>query len=454
MNDSVQQEKFRRLTEEPVEKLIRQLSVPTIISMLITSFYNMADTFFVGRINNSATGAVGVVFSLMALIQAVGFFFGHGSGNYISRQLGRQNGEDAAKMAATGFFSSFFFGLVITALGFIFLDPLARLLGSTDTILPYAKDYLRYILIGAPFMTASLTLNNQLRFQGSAFFGMIGITCGAILNVLLDPLFIFVLDFGIRGAAMATVISQFVSFCVLCSVCRIKGNIRISLSYFQPCAAYYKEILLIGAPSFLRQGLASLATLSLNLMAGPYGDAAVAAMSVVGRIMNFGASALIGYGQGFQPVCGFNFGAGRYDRIIRAFWYCIWTSAAVLAVLSAVGYACAPWLMTLFRDDPQVIQIGTAALRWQCITFPLSSWIVLSNMMTQNLRMAFRAMFLSMARQGLFFIPLVLILPRFLGLSGLQMAQAIADILTFAAAVPMQISALKMLKRQDPKNLS
>lgn len=451
MQDRAQQEKFRRLTEEPVEKLVRELSVPTIISMLITAFYNMADTFFVGRINNSATGAVGVAFSLMAIIQACGFFFGHGSGNYISRQLGLQNGEEASKMAATGFFSSFFAGILITVFGLIFLDPLARLLGSTDTILPYAKDYMRYILIAAPFMTSSLVLNNQLRFQGSPYFGMIGITCGALLNVILDPIFIFGFDFGVSGAAIATVVSQIVGFFILLAMSFRGGNIRISFRLFRPSVAHFKEILLIGGPSFLRQGLASLSTLSLNFMAGGYGDAAVAAMSVVGRIMFFVVAALIGYGQGFQPVCGFNFGAGRYDRIIRAFWYCVWTSFIVLVVISVGGFIGAPWLMSVFRDDPEVISIGYKALRWQFITFPLSSWIVLSNMMTQTLRMPIRAMFLSIARQGLFFIPLVLILPRFWGLAGIQIAQPIADIFTFICSIPMQLSALKMLKKEQKK---
>lgn len=446
MNQSVQQAKFERMTTEPVEKLVLQLSVPTIISMLVTSIYNMADTFFVGRINTSATAAVGVVFSLMAIIQAFGFLFGHGSGNYISRALGKQQPEDAAKMAATGFFSSFIFGVLITIFGFVFLQPLARLLGATETSLPYVLDYLKYILLGAPFMTASFTLNNQLRFQGSAMFGMIGITTGGLLNVALDPLFIFTFDLGISGAAIATVLSQFIGFCILLGACFYKGNIRISFRNFTPCKVYYKEIFLVGSPSLLRQGLSSVATVSLNFMAGPYGDAAVAGMSVVGRIMMFASSALIGYGQGFQPVCGFNFGAGLYDRISKAFWFCVKTAGVVLTALSVVGYIFAPQLVSVFRDDPAVIEVGTAALRWQCVTFPLSTWIVLSNMMMQNLRLTYSAMLLATARQGLFFIPIVLILPRILGIAGLEMSQALADVLTFIIALPLQLKVLRNLK--------
>ncbi len=446
MNQFVQQAKFERMTTEPVEKLVLQLSVPTIISMLVTSIYNMADTFFVGRINTSATAAVGVVFSLMAIIQAFGFLFGHGSGNYISRALGKQQPEDAAKMAATGFFSSFIFGVLITIFGFVFLQPLARLLGATETSLPYVLDYLKYILLGAPFMTASFTLNNQLRFQGSAVFGMIGITTGGLLNVALDPLFIFTFDLGISGAAIATVLSQFIGFCILLGACFYKGNIRISFRNFTPCKVYYKEIFLVGSPSLLRQGLSSVATVSLNFMAGPYGDAAVAGMSVVGRIMMFASSALIGYGQGFQPVCGFNFGAGLYDRISKAFWFCVKTAGVVLTALSVVGYIFAPQLVSVFRDDPAVIEVGTAALRWQCVTFPLSTWIVLSNMMMQNLRLTYSAMLLATARQGLFFIPIVLILPRILGIAGLEMSQALADVLTFIIALPLQLKVLRNLK--------
>ncbi len=446
MNRSVQQTKFERMTTEPVEKLVLTLSVPTIISMLITSIYNMADTFFVGRINTSATAAVGVVFSLMAIIQAFGFMFGHGSGNYISRALGKQDMQDAAKMAATGFFSSFIFGALITIFGFVFLKPLGRILGATETSLPYVLDYLKYILIGAPFMTASFTLNNHLRFQGSATLAMVGITVGGLLNIALDPLFIFILDFGVSGAAIATVISQIVSFCILLGATFFNGNIRLSIRNFTPSFRYYKEIFLVGSPSLMRQGLSSIATVSLNSMAGVYGDAAVAAMSVVGRIMMFAFSALIGYGQGFQPICGFNFGAGLYDRIEKTFWFCVKTATAVLTVLSVAGYVFAPELVMLFRDDPAVIEIGTRALRAQCVTFPLCTWIVFSNMMTQNLRLTYTAMLLATARQGLFFIPVVLVLPHFLKMTGLEISQSISDVLTFVVALPLQLKVLRNLR--------
>ena len=241
--EAKQEAKFHKMTETPVGRLICELAVPCIISMLITAFYNMADTYFVGMLNsNSATGAVGVVFSMMAIIQAVGFFFGQGSGNYISRELGSHHIEEASKMAATGFFFAMISGVVICVLGILFLEPLAYLLGSTDTILPYAKSYLRIILIGAPWMTSSIVLNNQLRFQGSAAYGMIGIASGAVLNIVLDPIFIFVFDMGISGAALATIISQFVSFCILLRQCTKGGNIAIHYRNFTPKWSYLKLI--------------------------------------------------------------------------------------------------------------------------------------------------------------------------------------------------------------------
>ncbi len=444
--DEKQEQKFHKITEEPVGKLISQLALPCIISMLVTSFYNMADTFFVGKLDSdAATGAVGVVFSLMAVIQAIGFFFGHGSGNFISRELGKHNFDDASNMAATGFFSALSAGLVLCVLGQLFLEPLAYLLGSTETILPYSKSYMRIILIGAPWMTASLVLNNQLRFQGSAAYGMVGITSGAVLNIALDPLLIFGLDMGVAGAALATIISQFVSFCLLLAGCNKGGNLHIHISRVQLKWSYYSQIIRGGLPSLARQGLASIATICLNLAAKPYGDAAIAAMGVVQRIMMFGGSAMIGFGQGFQPVCGFNYGAKLYDRVKKGFWFCVRTSTVFLFAIGALGFAFAPQLVALFRDSPEVISIGAAALRFQCVTFCFQGWVVMSNMMLQTIGRTVPATFLAMARQGIFFIPLVWILSHTLGLTGIQMSQMVSDLLTLACAIPIQIKVLREL---------
>lgn len=442
-----QEEKVVYMTTKPVNRLVCEMAVPTILSMLVTSFYNMADTYFVGKLDTQSTAAVGVVFSLMTLIQALGFFFGHGSGNYISRKLGAKEFDIASKMASVGFFSAFFCGVAVLVFGLLFIDPLSVMLGSTTTILPYTKQYLSIILLGAPFMVSSLVLNNQLRFQGSASYAMVGIIAGAVLNIMLDPLLIFYFDMGVSGAALATVIGQIVSFILLIIGTGKGGNIKISLINFKPSFTYYKEILRGGFPSLCRQGLASIATIALNHMAGGFGDAAIAGMSIVSRISMFANSALIGFGQGFQPVCGMNYGAKLYKRVRDAYYFCIKYALVFLFVIAAAAFLFAPQLVTFFRkDDIEVIETGTLALRFQAVVFPLNAWIVLCNMMLQSIGKAVKASIVAAARQGLFFLPLILILPRVFGLLGIQMCQMVSDILSFAVAVPMGLSVLKEMK--------
>lgn len=447
-----QQEKVEYMLTAPVPRLVSQMAVPTIISMLVSSFYNMADTFFVGRINTQATAAVGVVFAVMAFIQACGFFFGHGSGNYISRQLGAGEFEDANKMAATGFVYAFAAGILAGTLGLIFLEPLAKLLGSTETILPYTKDYLSIILLGSPFMMSSLVLNNQLRFQGSASYAMVGIVTGAVLNIGLDPFLIFVCDMGVAGAALATTISQTVSFALLLLMSRRGGNIRIHLRNFSPKWYYFKEIFRGGFPSLCRQGLGSIAQICMNRAAGFYGgefgDAAIAAMSIVNRVGMFANSALIGFGQGFQPVCGMNYGGKKYDRVREAFFFCVKYAFVFLVIVSVVGFTFAEPVITFFRkNDANVIRIGTLALRLQCIVFPLNAWIVMCNMMLQSIGKAFKASIVAAARQGLFFLPFILILPQIFELLGVQMCQTWADVCAFLLSVPLGISVLREMKQ-------
>ena len=444
-----QEQKYIAMTQPPVGRIIGKLAVPCIISMLVTSFYNMADTFFVGMLeSNAATGAVGVAFSMMAIIQAVGFFFGQGSGKYISRMMGKKNYHEAAAMAATGFFTALGAGLLICITGQIFLEPLCYLLGSTETILPYTKDYLRVILLGAPWMTASLVLNNQLRFQGSAVYSMVGILCGAVLNIALDPLLIFTFDLGVAGAGWATIFSQLVSFIVLLIGCSKGSNIHISLRRVRLNGHYLLHIAKGGLPSLARQSIASVATICLNQAARPYGDVVIAAMSVVQRIMQFGASAMIGFGQGFQPFCGFNYGAKLIDRVKKGFWFCVKGSFGFLCLVAVLGFAFAPQLIGIFRDDPEVIRCGALALRLQCLSFPLQSWIVMSNMMQQVTGKTVPATFMAMARQGIFFIPCVLLLPLAFDVLGIQMAQAISDLCTFLCAVPLQLYILRSVSRE------
>ncbi len=452
-----QEQKVSYLTTQRIPKLIREMSVPTIISMLVTSFYNMVDTMFVGRIDTQATAAVGVAFSVMALIQAISFLFGNGSGNYISRRLGARAYQDAERMAATGFFSVLGVGVLLCVLGIAFVRPISVLLGSTETILPYTMEYLRVIFLGAPFIMGSFVLNNQMRFQGSASVAMIGIVTGAVLNIALDPLLIFVFHMGVAGAALATVLSQVVSFTLLLTLNIRRAAIRVSPKNFTPTAHYYKNIFKGGVPSLCRQGIGSIATILLNvaakMYAGALADAAIAAMSVVTRITMFAYSALIGFGQGFQPVCGTNYGAGKYTRVREAFFYCLKLGVSVLAVLSLLGFTFAPRLIRLFRDDAQVVEIGAYALRAQCIVFVLNVYTILCNMMLQTIGMALKASITALARQGIFFIPLILLLPLALGLRGVQLAQMAADVCSFALAVPLGWSVLKTMDHDKlPEN--
>lgn len=447
------EEKYRQMIETPVNRLIPRLAVPTIISMLVTSIYNMADTFFVSQLSTSASGAVGVMFSAMSMIQAIGFTLGMGSGNHISRSLGNRDEERAGVFAATAFYTAAIIGVGILAVGTLFSRQLVFFLGATETIAPYAQDYARYILIGAPFIMTSFVMNNILRSQGNAVFAMVGITVGGILNMILDPLLIFGLDLGISGAAIATMVSQIISFCILLYQCNARPDcIKIQLSKFRPSGKVYGEILHAGLPSFCRQGLASAAAVILNFAAGPYGDAAIAAMSIVTRFMMFINSSLIGFGQGFQPVCGFNFGAERYDRVLEAFWFCVKVAVIMLTVFGIVSFGISRPIITAFRrEDLQVIEIGTLALRLQLLTMPFQAWVIMVNMLTQSIGYGFRASLVAMGRQGLFLIPALLILPKLFGILGLQMAQPIADMLTFVLATVIVSGILKELRQMKEK---
>ena len=471
-SEAHREEKYIRMTTEPVEGLILKLALPTIISMLITTFYNMADTFFVGKIGageaaavqaamqTQAQAAVGVVMSLMAVIQAFGFFFGHGSGNFVSRALGRHDTESAEKIASSGFFYAVITGIIILALGQIFADPLAILLGANEDFLDYTVEYMRVILIGAPIIMASLVLNNQIRFQGNAAYAMVGITSGAILNIGLDALFILVWDMGVLGAAAATVIGQTVSLILLFIGTERSDCIKIRLKSFRLDKSTVSEICRGGLPSLGRQGLASVSTACLNNMAGIYGvvayggaaagTSAVAAMSVVSRIMMFAASTLIGFGQGFQPVCGFNYGAGLYSRVKKAFWFCVKTAFGFIIIIAVPAFILSDNIVAVFRgNDPVALAIGTKAMRWQVVTFPVMAWVVMGNMMLQTMGRVVGATLLAVSRNGLMFIPAVLLLPLLFGLDGVLLAQPVADVLSLILAIPVTVKVLKELSQGD-----
>lgn len=446
-----EQRQFRRMTETPVPRLVSALAVPTILSMLITTFYNMVDTFFVAKLGTSAAGAVGIVFAMMALIQAVGFMIGVGCGSSVSRALGRQDREAADRFGSSAFLMSLVFGLTLTVIGLVFNSGLMRLLGATPTILPYARDYAKYIFAGTVLMCSSFVLNNILRAEGKAVLSMVGLGFGGLLNIGLDPLFIFTFGLGIAGAALATLISQAVSFGILLYFFIAKKSItRLSFGSISRRWSDYLEILKIGSSSFCRQGLAGISTVALNVTAGGYGDAAVAAMSIVGRVFHFLLSALIGFGQGFQPVAGYNYGAKRFDRVREAFRFTVKTGTVFLTCLGALGFWFAPEVISLFQsDDPAVIEIGATAFRAQCLALPLQSTIVLSNMLFQSVGKAFQALFISATRQGIYFLPLILILPCFFGLGGVEYTQPISDLLAFSSCVPFLVFFFRELRQRE-----
>lgn len=445
MNKVRTRDNFDFLTTAPVSRVVLSLALPSILSMLVTSVYNMVDTFFVGRISTQATAAVGVVFPVMSIVQACGFYFGQGSGSFISRVLGARQKESASKMASTAFFSSFLFGVLIMVAGLITLEPLSVALGSTPTILPYTKTFLRIILFGVPFMTASMTLNNQIRFQGNARYGMLGIIAGAVLNVGLVPLFIFVFDMGIAGAALGTIIGQITSFVVLVVMTFYGGNLPLKFSNISFKGQYQKEIFKGGTPSLTRQGLASISTLLLNLSAGMYGDAAIAGMSIVTRITFVIFSIVLGLGQGFQPLCGFNYGAGLFERVRKGFWFCINAGLVFLVPVCVSCFIFSADIVEAMRHDAEVVQVGSAALRWQILTFPAALFIIMTNMMLQTSGHSLEANILAACRNGICFIPVIVILPKICGLLGVEMSQMIADLLSFAVAVPLTVRYFRKL---------
>ncbi len=431
----------------PVPQLILKLSVPTVISMLVTGFYNTADTFFVGKISTQATAAVGLVFSVMAIIQALGFFCGHGSGNYLSRRLGAGDNKEANEMAATGFTLSILIGVSVAALGIIFIEPIADLIGATPTTMRDTMDYMRIILLGAPFMAGQFVINNQLRFQGSAMYAMVGLMCGAAINVVLDPLLILTFQMGVRGAAVATVSGQMVSFLVLLIGSTKGENIRLKISNIRMNGHYLKEIINGGAPSLFRQGLAAVATLLLNTAAGGLGgDAAIAGMSVVTRVMMLVSSALIGFGQGYQPVCSFNYGADLKSRVREGYFFCVKYGTILLCFGAVLCFVFAPQIITWFRNDPEVVAIGATALRYQALALPLMGTIVMTNMMLQSIGSGVKASITASARNGIFFIPLILVLPRMFGLFGVEITQPVADVLSLLLSIPLAYSELRKMK--------
>ncbi|WP_169275241.1 MATE family efflux transporter [Bifidobacterium moraviense] len=434
------------MTGSPVRPLILRLCLPAVVSNLVTTAYNLTDTFFIGQLGTAQSGAIGIAFSVMTVLQALGFFFGNGAGNSMSRELGKQHNDRASRLLAIGFVGAVLSGLVVACCGLATLRVLVTGLGATDTIAPYAVQYLTPILVAAPCVCGSFALNGLLRYQGQSAFGMIGLVSGALLNFALAPLFIFVLRMGIFGAGLATGICQTLSFAILTTMSARFGVLRLSLRQCRPDVLLVREIIGGGLPSLVRQAAGSIAVTCVNIAANPFGDAAIAGMAIVMRIMLGANSVIIGLGQGFQPVCGYNYGAGLNGRVREAYWFCVTLSTAVLAALGVAIWCTAPQLVEVFRSDPAVVQVGVAALHIQCFTMVLNGVNMMGNMMSQTMGKTGVASFLAVCRMGLFLAPTVLVLPHVIGVLGVEAAQSVSDVLSFLVTVPFQRRLLEGLR--------
>lgn len=434
---------YKKMTETPVARLIIGLGIPTTISMLITGIYNLADTYFVGALGESQQAATGILFTLQSIIQAIAFMLGHGSGTFVSKALADKDTKSATRYVSTAFFTGIGIGLILSVSGLLCLNPLLRLLGSTETILPFARDYGFWVLTACPIMIGSLILNNNLRYEGKAFYAMIGLTTGGILNIFGDYLLIRIFNMGVFGAGMATAISQLISFCILLFFYFRMAQSTVSIRAISRDAREYLGICKVGFPSLIRQGLNSISGGILNNLAGNFGDAAIAAMSVVNRFSSLVMFVGLGIGQGFQPVASFNYQAKKYRRVKKGLIFTTVFGFCLLSVLASFGFIFAEPIVHLFQEDAAVRIIGVPALRYATVGILFLSLSVPVNMLFQSIRRAGIASFLSLLRSGAIFIPTLLILHHFLGLMGIQLAQPIADVVTGLASLPFMLYFLK-----------
>ena len=434
---------YKKMTETPVAKLILKLGIPTTISMLITSIYNMADTYFVGSIGESAQAATGVLFTLQAIIQGISFMLGQGSGTFISRELANKNTDKASMYVSSAFFSGALVGLTILALGMPLLKPIVRLLGSTETIVPYAMDYGFWVLLACPFVICSMILNNALRFEGKAFYAMFGLTTGGLLNILGDWFLVIKLNLGVYGAGMATAISQLVSFSILLFMFRRMAQSRISPRSVSRNVRTYLSLIRVGFPSLIRQSLTALTTGILNNLTKPFGDAAIAAMSVVSRYAMFLMCVGLGMGQGFQPVASFNYQARKYDRVKKGLVFLVLFAVCFIGGFGAASIFLSEDIVRIFQKAPEVIAIGAPALRNYALGMMFMAFSVPVNMLYQSIQKPAISSFLSLVRSGLITIPILLIGVPLFGLPVIQMAQPTADIIAGCISIPFIIRFLR-----------
>lgn len=443
MRVNSEQQRQLMLTE-PIGPLLFKKAAPTVLIQLITVIYNTADTYFVAKIDTAASAAVGVVFSLMAIIQATGGSIGMGATSLISPMLGQKRVDDASTVGTSAALMSLLAGTLIGALGLLLLKPLVGLIGARDEVVPYAMDYARFILLGAPFMTTAFVLNNILRSEGQALYSMLAMITGGILNLFIDPLLIFTCGMGIAGAALATMLSQMTSFVIMAIIfLRDRSIVRLRPKYIGRKPSTYMHIVRMGVPTLFRQGLASLSSALLNIQAAPFGAAAVAAISIANKLYMFVRHVVLGVGQGFQPIAGYCFGAKRYSRVKKVFWYATAAATVIcLGIALAVFFFREP-IMRWFRDDPEVVRVGSLMLAFLCVTIPLMGFSTYVNQLYQSLGFAIGATILASCRQGIFFVPLVFLLPYFFGLEGIVAVQAGADLCTFLVSIPFLIYFFK-----------
>lgn len=455
MSETKSELQYKKMTEMPVWKLVISLGLPTTISMLITNIYNMADTYFVSTLGPAEGGAPGVVFSVMAILQAFGFMFGHGAGSHVSRLLGAKDEKKAGHFLTTSLLLSTSCGLLIMIFGLIFNEPLMDFLGSTKDILPHAVDYATYIFIAAPAMTASCVFNNVLRYEGKATFAMIGLTSGGVINILLDYVFVIQLGKGTTGAGLATAISQYIGLVILVIpflAGKTQSKIRFTRGFIRWRIIW--DIVSTGFPSFIRQGLGSISTAMLNTQARAIGDtAAVTAMGYVSKTVQFIFCVGLGIGQGFQPLSAFNYGAKKYSRVKKGSYVTMIFGLVLIGSLSVLCFIFAPAIIGLFNStkDPLITDIGAVALRINCSVLWVLPFTVVGNMMFQSIGKRVPAILLSALQNGVAFIPTIYILPFVCDklfespLLGLEMAQPTAYVITAAITLPVTLIFLRKL---------
>lgn len=445
---------YKKMTETPVWKLVLVLGLPTTISMLVTNIYNMADTYFVSEISNSAGGATSIVFSIMAILQAFGFMFGHGAGSHVSRLLGAKDAERAGKFLSSSVLLALVSGTAIMAAGLLLLEPLMLFLGSTPDILPHAKDYALYILIAAPAMTTSCVFNNILRYEGKATLAMIGLTSGGILNIGFDYILVKQLSMGTAGAGIATAVSQYISLIILITpflIGKTQSKLSFKCGFITPRIVW--DIVSTGLPSLIRQGLSSVSVAVLNVQARVYGSAAIAAMGYVSKTVQFVFCVGLGIGQGFQPVAAFNYGAKKYSRVKKGSYFTMFFGLFLIGSLSALCYALAPYIIGVFNSEGTelVTQIGVEALKINCMVLWVLPATVVGNMMFQSIGKRVPAILLSALQNGIAFIPMLYLLPYLFekyyenGLLGLELAQPVAYVITAIVTLPSMVIFLSKL---------